>query len=90
LLREEKQKTGYEIAKEASRFGFTVICVSRLEPNKVKYRYGLKNITIVWLTFTKTKTKTVSPDKLGELKLLISNIGAGSVVLLDCLKEINS
>lgn len=89
LLKEERPTTGYEMIKEAGRYGFKIVCISKLEPNKVKYRYGLKNITIVWLTFVKTKAKSVNPDKLGELKLLISNIGAGSVVLLDCLKEIN-
>jgi len=88
LLKEEKPTESYAMVKEATRYGFRLVCVSKLEPSKVKYRYGLKNVTVIWLTFRKTKEKTVSPDKLGELKLLISNTGAGSVILFDCLKEI--
>ncbi len=88
LLKDEDGTIGYEMVKEANRYGFSVVCISKLDPNKVKYRHGLKNIPVIWLTFVKTKAKAVSPDKIGELKMLISNVGPGSVVLVDCLKEI--
>jgi|GEM_PF-2923335 len=88
LLKDEGQNKGYEIIKDATRYGFNVVCISKLDPNKVKYRHGLKNMAFIWLTFVKTKAKAISPDRLGELKVLISNIGSGSVVLIDCLKEI--
>lgn len=88
LLKDEGQAKGYEMIKEAARYGFNVCCISKLDPNKIKYRHGMKNVNFIWLTFNKAKVRTISPDKLGELKSLISNTNPGSAILIDCLKEI--
>lgn len=88
LLQEEKPEKGYAMMKEAVQYSFKVLCVSKLEPNKVKNRYKLKNVQIVWLTFNKTKEKSIMPDDLDGLKFLVSKIGLGSVVMFDCFNEI--
>ncbi|MGQ9787719.1 MAG: DUF835 domain-containing protein [Candidatus Hadarchaeaceae archaeon] len=88
LLKEEKPEQSYSMVKEAIKYGFKAFCISKLEPNKVKNRYGMKKAQIVWLTFNKTKEKFIPPDDLIGLKFLVSKIDLGSVLLLDCFNEI--
>ncbi|MGC8816837.1 MAG: DUF835 domain-containing protein [Candidatus Hadarchaeum sp.] len=88
FLKEEKPEQGYAMIREAIKYAFKGFCVSKLEPNKVRYRYGVKNAQIIWLTFNKTKEKSISPDDLDGLKSLISKADIGSVILFDCLNEI--
>lgn len=88
LLKEEKPEQGYAMVKEAIQYAFKAFCVSKLEPNKVKHKYGVKNAKIIWLTFCKTGEKSIPPDNLNELNSLVSKIELGSVLLFDCFNEI--
>lgn len=88
LLKEEKPEQGYAMIKEAIQYAFNGFCVSKLEPSKVKYRYGVKNAQIIWLTFNKTREKSIPPDDLSGLKSLVSKMDPGSVLLFDCFNEI--
>ncbi|MEM3514850.1 MAG: DUF835 domain-containing protein [Candidatus Hadarchaeum sp.] len=88
LLQEEKPEKSYAMISEAVQYSFKVLWVSKLEPNKVKHRYRVKNVQIVWLTFSKTKEKSILPDDLEGLKFLVSKIDLGSVVMFDCFNEI--
>ncbi|MBC7219525.1 MAG: DUF835 domain-containing protein [Hadesarchaea archaeon] len=88
LLMEEKPEQGYSMVREAMKYGFKAFCISKLEPNKVRQRYGVKNANIIWLTFNKTKEKSMPPDDLNGLKFLASKIDPGSILLFDCFNEI--
>jgi hypothetical protein len=88
LKKEEKPAESYALVKEAVNYGFKAFCVTKLEPSKIRYRYGLKNSEIIWLTFKKVKERTITPDDLAGLSSFVSGVGLGSVVLFDCFQEI--
>ncbi len=88
IFEEEEPILGYTTLKDATRYGFRTVCVSRFEPKKVRQTYGLSDSTIVWVTFGKTEEEAMPPDKLDALKVMISELDAVSVVLLDCFVEI--
>ncbi len=76
----------YEIFLDQARHGVRGLCVSKLEPDKVRERYGLEKTVIIWVTFREART-AVSPRDLERAKSIASRVaklvGEG-VILMDC------
>ena len=93
FFKEERPVQAYGELKEALEYGFEGLCFTKLEPQKVRTEYGVAKASLVWLTFTETKTATtVNPKDLARLSSIISteiaNNPSKDVVLLDCLDQI--
>ncbi|GAI31259.1 unnamed protein product, partial [marine sediment metagenome] len=90
LFQEEKPAEAYQLVKEALRYGFSSLCISKLHPGKVKERYDVGKDSILWLTFEKGE-KTISPKDMDKLNRTVSEFVEGTrpgIVLLDCLDQI--
>ena len=90
LFQEEKSSEAYQLVKEALRYGFASLCISKLHPGKVKERYDVEEDFTLWLTFEKGE-KTISPKDTGKLNKTISEfveVTHPGIVLLDCLDQI--
>ena len=90
LFQEEKPSEAYQLVKEALRYGFASLCISKLHPGKVKERYDVEEDFTLWLTFEKGE-KTISPKDTGKLNETISEfveVTHPGIVLLDCLDQI--
>ena len=90
LFQEEKPAEAYQLVKEALRYGFASLCISKLHPGKVKERYGVEEDSILWLTFEKGE-RTISPKDIGKLNKTVSEFLEGTgpgIVLLDCLDQV--
>ena len=90
LFQEEKPAEAYQLLKEALRYGFTSLCISKLHPGKVKERYDVGKDSILWLTFEKGE-RTISPKDTDKLNKTVSEFVEGThpgVILLDCLDQI--
>ncbi len=90
LFQEEKPAEAYQLVKEALRYGFTSLCISKLHPGKVKERYDVGEDSILWLAFEKGE-RTISPKDTDKLNKTVSEFVDGTqpgIVLLDCLDQI--
>jgi hypothetical protein len=90
LFQEEKPAEAYQLVKEALRYGFASLCISKLHPGKVKERYDVGEDSILWLTFEKGD-RTISPKDIDKLDKTVSDFLEGTrpgIVLLDCLDQI--
>lgn len=88
IFKEEKPSQGYDVLKQASEHNFKAVCLTKLEPSKIRDRYDLRNAKIAWLTFSKSEDSSIRPDELNRIIGLISDCSAGSVILFDCFHEI--
>ena len=90
LFQEEKPAEAYQLLKEALRYGFASLCISKLHPGKVKERCDVGKDSILWLTFEKGE-RTMSPKDTDKLNKTVSEFVEGThpgVILLDCLDQI--
>lgn len=92
LFKEEKPEQAYEKLNQAMEYGFNGLCVTKLEPKKVRAIYGVEKAAIFWLTFREMPTEeTVNPkdlERLSSIVLLgVSNYN-GNVILFDCLDQV--
>ena len=66
------------------------LCLSKLQPKKVRQRYGLAHTPIIWVTF-KENENTVSPKDIDAMESAILDILREvdrPVVFIDCFNEI--
>ena len=90
FFEEEKPAEAYQLVKEAEKYGFTSLCISKLNPNKVKEKYDVEKDSILWLTFEKGE-RTISPKDTDKLNKTVLNFAQGirpGIVLLDCLDQV--
>ena len=90
LFKEEKPIEAYQLLKEALRYGFTSLCISKLHPGKVKERYDVEEDSILWLTFENGE-RTISPKEIDKLNKTVSEFVKGAhqgIVLLDCFDQV--
>jgi hypothetical protein len=77
----------YDVFRDQVGHGILGVWVSKLEPKRIRERYGLTHTPIVWFTFREAED-TLSPGDLEGAKLMFSEIldePKGGVVLVDCL-----
>jgi len=94
IIKEEKLDKAYEIFLDQVTHGIPGLCMSKLEPGRVKERYGLTKVPIIWVSFKEVEG-AVSPRSLDEAKQIVSEIARKhrtGVILMDCfdmLKIVN-
>ncbi len=64
------------------------LCITKISPDIIKERYGLDNISILWLTSECKEDSCIDPQNIYDLKLHIEyflNKNPNGVILFDCL-----
>ncbi len=91
LLLEKKSNDAFSLFKRTMKIGLNGICVTRQYPDKLKSRYGLEEVPIIWLSNIDQKNayKPKNLEKLSlELELFLAE-GSG-VILLEGLEYLIS
>ncbi len=91
LLLEKKSEDAFELFKKTMKKGLKGICVTRQYPAKVKSKFGLEDVPLIWLSNIDRKDayKPKNLEKLSlELELFLSD-GKG-VILLEGLEYLIS
>lgn len=81
----------YEIYRDQITHGIHGLCLTKLHPQKIRERYTLERTPVVWLTFEETDEKSIAPDRLEDMKNLISEFvekAERSVILIDCFDQL--
>ncbi len=91
-LSKEEPDRAYGILRRGLEYGFQGLCITKVEPRKIRTTHGLEKASLFWLTFQQMPTEeTVSPNDLERLSNIVS-LGIASsirtIVLLDCLDQI--
>ena len=90
LVKEEGLDKGYGIFMDQLLHGSLSLCLSKLQPQKVRQRYRLTHTPIIWVTF-KEDENTVSPEDVDAMESAILNFlreADRPVVFIDCFNEI--
>lgn len=91
LVKGRTAEAGYRYARWQAEEGLSVLCVSRLHPDRVRTRYGLGQVTRWWIS-TCPGDDNFDPTAIGTLASAIQGfIGVhleGCLVLLDGLEYI--
>jgi hypothetical protein len=92
ISRERKSERAFEIFTDQVMHGLQGLCVSRLKPEVVRERYGLRKTPIVWLTQNaEAGEKCITPTDMPRVHFVISDFldkAEGSVILLDGIEYI--
>lgn len=92
VFREPRPAKAFERLNKAMEYGFDGICITKLEPQKVRTIYGIEKAAVFWLTFQQTATeetvKPNDPDRMSYILSLGTVTSGRSVALLDCLDQI--
>lgn len=92
ILRERKSEQAFEIFTDLVTHGLQGLCVSRLKPEAVRERWGLRKTPIVWLTQNaEAGEKCITPTDMPRVHFVISDFldkAENSVILLDGIEYI--
>jgi len=92
ISRERKSEHAFEIFTDLVTHGLQGLCVSRLRPETVRERYGLRKTPIVWLTQNaEAGEKCITPTDMPRVHFVISDFldkAEDSVILLDGIEYI--
>jgi hypothetical protein len=92
ISRERKSERAFEIFTDLVTHGLQGLCVSRLKPEAVRERYGLRLTPIVWLTQNaEAGEKCITPTDMPRVHFVISDFldkAEKSVILLDGIEYI--
>ncbi len=92
ISRERKSEHAFEIFTDLVTHGLQGLCVSRLKPETVRERYGLRKTPIVWLTQNaEAGEKCITPTDMPRVHFVISDFldkAEDSVILLDGIEYI--
>ena len=83
---------GHEVFAYQVFHGVPGLCITKVEPNKVRERYGLKKTPVVWMSFRKV-AGALSPYDLDEIKRKVVDLGRKTkkgVVFLDSFDVIKT
>jgi len=86
VIREGQPLRSIEIFKDLVTHGFEGLYVSRTHPQKIRERYDLRKIPVVWLSQSKDYKGCIDPSDLVELSHTIKEFvkeSKNSVVILD-------
>lgn len=87
FVRGEGAEKGYKFFTGLAKYART-LCLTGTNPREVRETYGLRGVSMVWLTFERyAKGKTIPPNKLDQLTTTIFGfVGKWKgVVFVDCL-----
>jgi hypothetical protein len=90
LVKEERLDKGYEIFIDQLLQGRFGLCLSKLQPQKVRQRYGLAHTPIIWVTFGEDE-HTLSPKDVDGMESAILDFlreADRPVIFIDCFNEI--
>lgn len=92
LCKEKKSERAFEIFTDLVTHGFRGLCVTRIRPESLRERYGLRKTPILWLTQNADPAeKCISPTDTPRLHLVVSDFlekAESSVVILEGLEYI--
>ncbi len=92
ISRERKSEKAFEIFTDLVTHGLQGLCVSRLKPESVRERYGLRKTPMVWLTQNaEAGEKCITPTDMPRVHFVISDFldkAEESVILLDGIEYI--
>jgi hypothetical protein len=92
LLKEEKPVRAYFYIRQAIADGVKVMCVTRDPPEKLKEKYGLPDVQIIWLS-NAYSGQALPAKSLEELGMYLGKFMAekeGSLILIDCMEYLIS
>ena len=90
LIREEYPDKGYQIFYDQITHGSFGLCITKLEPEKVRERYKLAKTPIIWLTFNSVES-AILPRDIDGLTSIVSDFvrkTEGSLFFFDCFGQI--
>lgn len=88
IVTEKKPEKSFEIFVDLVTHGITGFVISRQFPERIKRRYELQKIPVVWLTRSEIEN-TLNPDDLAKLIYIVDSFArknGESVILLDGLE----
>lgn len=92
ISRERKSEKAFEIFTDLVTHGLQGLCVSRLKPEVVRERWGLRKTPIVWLTQNaEAGEKCITPTDMPRVHFVISDFldkAEESVILLDGIEYV--
>ena len=91
LVKDEKLDKNYEIFYDQITHGSSGLCITKLQPDKVRERYRIVKSPILWLTFKTDVENTISPKDVDGTKSAISDFVGKTekpVILLDCFDQL--
>ncbi len=87
FVRGEGAEKGYKFFTGLAKY-VRALCLTDTNPREVRKAYGLRGVSMIWLTFERyAKGKTIPPNKLDHLKTTIFEfVGKWKgVVFVDCI-----
>ena len=90
LIKEEWPDKGYQIFYDQITHGSFGLCITKLEPEKVRERYKLAKTPIIWLTFNSVES-AILPRDIDGLTSIVSDFvrkTEGSLFFFDCFSQI--
>lgn len=81
----------YEVYKDQIMHNVQGLCLTKLNPQKIRVRYKVERTPVIWLTFGETDEKSIEPDRLEDMKNLISEFvkrAERSTILIDCFDQL--
>jgi predicted hydrocarbon binding protein len=67
LVKEETTKLSYEVAADAARHGWRVLCITREYPEDVKRKFKLDRAAFFWLTMDESTEYAMPPTDLARI-----------------------
>jgi len=85
IIKEQNSKNAFEIFTDKTSKDFKGLCITRTNPPILKEKYGLENVSIIWLSDVKDKQFHTSSDLTELLKIIDSFTAKNpkSIILID-------
>jgi hypothetical protein len=94
ISRERKSERAFEVFADLVTHGMQGLCVTRLRPETVRERWGLRKTPIVWLTQNaEAGEKCITPTDMPRVHFVISDFldkAENSVIMLDGIEYITT
>jgi CBS domain-containing protein len=89
LIEEDRPDRSVDIFVDQVLHGKQGLAITRINPSRIREKYGLKKTPIIWLTNVSSEGESIYPTDLEQLSLLITNFitkATRGVVLLEGLE----
>jgi hypothetical protein len=90
LFKEDSPKKAYGMLKETEPYGIESLCITKLSPETIREKYGIRKTSILWVTFEKAET-TITPKDIAGLTKNVSEFSMkpdGTIILIDCFDQL--
>lgn len=90
LFKEDIPKKPYEMLKEMQYYSIESLCITKLSPQTIRERYGIRKASILWITFEKAEITITPKDLIGITKNVseFSMKPSGTIIFLDCFDQL--